>query len=393
MAGTGLVGSGDWLCDGWRQPYVDFPDSMMIARSTRMTSSATMDQHVVDGPTAASSYVGGIVDYAVERGVARQWLLDAAGLTDQDFDDPYRRLSIAAMIAALRQSAAALNAPDFALQYGRDVECTQISMSATMGQSARTTGEALLLIGRYAPLGLHFPAMEDAPRYHTARDARGALIIDARPADAWPEITEAAFARMARGIGRVGGPQALRAVQLRHGAPPYREAYESIFGVPVHFNADHDALIVDPHVLDLPLTPAPRVLTSALTLVADDQLATLARMRSVRGRVEQLLRRELPNGDVRVHRVARALAMSRQTLYRRLREGGTTFAAVLESVRHARAVELLSQSELSVGEVAALVGFSESAAFSRAFKRWTGQAPAMARRRTAEAVSQDFNST
>jgi AraC-like DNA-binding protein len=364
----------------------------MIARSTRMTAGSTMGQ-LADGPTAASSYVGGIVDYAVERGVARQGLLDAAGLADQDFDDPYRRLSIAAMIAALRHSAAALNAPDFALQYGRDVECTQISMSATMGQSARTTGEALLLIGRYAPLGLHFPAMGDAPRYHTVRDARGVLIIDARPADAWPEITEAAFARMARGISRVGGAQALRGVQLRHGAPAYRAAYDSMFGVPVHFDTAQNALIVDPHFLDLPLRPAPRVLTSALIWVADDQLATLTRMQSVSGRVEQLLRRELPNGDLRVHRVARTLAMSRQTLYRRLREEGTTFAAVLESVRHARAVELLSHSELSVGEVAALVGFSESAAFSRAFKRWTGQAPAMTRRRTGQVMSQDLNST
>jgi AraC-like DNA-binding protein len=248
-----------------------------------------------------------------------------------------------------------------------------------MGQSARTTGEALLLVGRYAPLGLHFPAMGEQPRYHTQPDPRGTLVVDARPADDWPEIAAAAFARMTRGIRRVGGEHALRAVQLRHAAPAHAAAYAAVFGVPTTFDAACDAMVVDPAFLELPLTPSPRLVTSALSHFADDQLESLARMQTVRGRVEDVLRDLLPTGDVRIDRVARVLAMSRQTLYRRLRDEGTTFEVVLDAVRRARAIELLSHDK-TVSEVAALVGYSEAAAFSRAFKRWTGKAPAMARR-------------
>lgn len=352
----------------------------MIARSSGMIAGSTMHRVVVDGPTAAASYVGGVVDYAVARGVPRPWLLGSAGLRAQDFDDPYHRLPIETMITVMRRSAEALGAPDFPLQFGRDVDCSQLSMSSAMGQSARTTGEALLLVARYAPLGLHFPAMGEQPRYHTEPDDRGTLVVDARPADAWPEITAAAFARMTRGIRRVGGEQALRAVQLREQAPAHAAAYAAVFGVPTTFNAACDAMIVDPAFLDRPLTPSPRLVTSALSHFADDQLGRLARTRSVRGRVEEVLRELLPTGEARIDRVARELAMSRQTLYRRLRSEGTTFEAVLDAIRHARAIELLARDTMTVSDVATLVGFSEAAAFSRAFKRWTGKAPAMARR-------------
>jgi AraC-like DNA-binding protein len=352
----------------------------MIARATPMTVGSTIHVPLSDGPTVAASYVGGIVDYAVTCGVRRERVLGATGLRESDFDDPYRRLPIMAMMSAIRFSADALGDPAFSLHFGRDVDCAQVSMAAMMGRSARTTGEALLLVGRYAPLGLHFPAMGDAPRYHAIDDPRGTFIVDARPADDWPEITEAAFARMTRGIRRVGGDRALRAVHVRHRAPAHAAVYQEIFGARVVFAADYNAMVVDPSFLEQPLVPAPRHVTSVLTQFADDQLADLARTQSMRGRVEVVLRTLMSSGEVRIERVARVLAMSRQTLYRRLRSEGTTFEAVLDGARRARALELLSRERVTIGEVAALVGFSDAAAFSRAFKRWTGRAPAEARR-------------
>ncbi len=52
-----------------------------------------------------------------------------------------------------------------------------------------------------------------------------------------------------------------------------------------------------------------------------------------------------------------------------------TFASVLDELRHRMAADYLGARKVSVNETAYLVGFSEPAAFSRAFKRWTGASP------------------
>ena len=66
---------------------------------------------------------------------------------------------------------------------------------------------------------------------------------------------------------------------------------------------------------------------------------------------------------------------ARDPLYRRLKAEGTTFETVLDGVRHRLALDYLGAGKVSINETAYLVGFSDPAAFSRAFKRWTGRSP------------------
>ena len=67
--------------------------------------------------------------------------------------------------------------------------------------------------------------------------------------------------------------------------------------------------------------------------------------------------------------------MSRATLFRRLRAEGTSFERVLDEVRRRLALAYVVEKKLRVNEAAYLLGFSDPAAFSRAFKRWTGKSP------------------
>ena len=96
---------------------------------------------------------------------------------------------------------------------------------------------------------------------------------------------------------------------------------------------------------------------------------------SFRRRVEAELAPRLAEGQVRVEAIARALGCSRQTLYRRLKAEGLTFAALLDDLRRREALKLVRDAALSVKEIAYRLGFSDPAAFSRAFKRWTGRSP------------------
>jgi AraC-like DNA-binding protein len=97
--------------------------------------------------------------------------------------------------------------------------------------------------------------------------------------------------------------------------------------------------------------------------------------------VERQIEIFLPRGATRIESVAKALGLSRQTLYRRLKSEGTTFEALVERVRRRLALRFIRDEGMAVKEAAWRLGFAEPSAFSRAFKRWTGKSPAEMRRR------------
>ena len=88
----------------------------------------------------------------------------------------------------------------------------------------------------------------------------------------------------------------------------------------------------------------------------------------------------LPHGQVRIDEVAALMGMSRRTLARKLEEQGTTFTQLLCDVRCASAVRYLLLEGFSVHEISDQLGYSEPAAFHRAFRGWFGQTPSAYRR-------------
>jgi AraC-like DNA-binding protein len=102
---------------------------------------------------------------------------------------------------------------------------------------------------------------------------------------------------------------------------------------------------------------------------------TVPRATPFRREVESRLEPLLPSGEAGIEAVARAMGVSRQTLYRRLKEEGFTFEQVLDDLRHRLALRYVGRDGMSAKSAAYRLGFSDPAAFSRAFKRWTGRSP------------------
>jgi AraC-like DNA-binding protein len=84
---------------------------------------------------------------------------------------------------------------------------------------------------------------------------------------------------------------------------------------------------------------------------------------------------QLPCGNVTDENVARELYMSSRTLQRHLQREDTTYTTLLNEIRQDLAEQYLTEQDISLTEIAFLLGFSESSAFSRAFKRWIGVSP------------------
>jgi AraC-like DNA-binding protein len=163
--------------------------------------------------------------------------------------------------------------------------------------------------------------------------------------------------------------------------PPDTRLHRRIFRVGhLRFTAPFDGFILDERLLDRPIASADPGLNELLRRLADERLAELPEAAALTQRVRVLVSRELSGGNPSAAHVAERLGMSRRTLTRRLKEEGTSFKVIIDDLRRGLAQRYLVIEGLGVSEIAAMLGFSDAAAFHRAFRRWCGQSPAQYRK-------------
>jgi AraC-like DNA-binding protein len=105
------------------------------------------------------------------------------------------------------------------------------------------------------------------------------------------------------------------------------------------------------------------------------RLADLDSEASMQERVSSVLREMLPAGQSSIEEAANRLGMSKRSLQRSLSEESSSYQEVLNVTRRGLAQAYLLRSSTSLGEIAYLLGFHDSASFIRAFRCWTGQTP------------------
>src|SRR5262249_43347614 len=152
-----------------------------------------------------------------------------------------------------------------------------------------------------------------------------------------------------------------------HPAPAAPSEHERFFGAPVRFNQPHNQLVFPRAHLDLPMREADASLASHLDRHLDVVLSGLSRAPSFVDSVRRAVGEDLRGGLPRVEEIARKLHMSPRTLQRRLRDAEVSFQALLSEVRRDMGLRYLRESQMSVAEVAFLLGFSEVSTFHRAF--------------------------
>jgi AraC-like DNA-binding protein len=162
-----------------------------------------------------------------------------------------------------------------------------------------------------------------------------------------------------------------------HAAPADARAYAQVFGerATLRFEQPACGFVLPAVALDTLLPTADPHLHDLVTKHADLLLAELPVAESFTARVRELVTAGLPNGTAGAPHVASALHVSSRTLARRLEEEGTSFKDLTEQIRKNLALRYVGQTDLAFSEVAFLLGFSQTTAFHRAFKRWTGQTP------------------
>lgn len=169
--------------------------------------------------------------------------------------------------------------------------------------------------------------------------------------------------------------------EIAHPSPSYASEYEQLLGGPVTFGFATTRLAFSSRHLSHPIPHRNPYVYSAVLQQVNSLLARLQTRRTFSRKVRRLISRQMSTEKIDADTLARQCHMSRQTLYRRLKKEGLSFHDLVEQVRKDKALRYVAADQYALGEIAFLLGFSELSAFSRAFKRWTGMAPAQYRAR------------
>lgn len=171
-------------------------------------------------------------------------------------------------------------------------------------------------------------------------------------------------------------------IHCAYGDPGYREHYESVFRCPVHFNSSGNRMVLSSKLLALPILQANKFNARMSEKLCEDILRKYIGEEDLTTRIRHIILRvpgEFPDEAT----VADALAMSGRTMRRQLSVLGTAYRELLDQVRSDLARQYLENSNLSVEQVAHLLGYTETTNFRRAFKRWLGVSPRDYRTRAA----------
>jgi AraC-like DNA-binding protein len=372
------------------QPWRAFAVGDMIARVKNMTARNSRRETgafaLISELTVGAGLARGLMKLAVSRGaseaiLAKRSRIDPDALLDQD-----NRIPMPNYVALMRAAQELCNDPALALHFGEAFDLSEISIVGLICNASETMGDAFVQMNRFGRLAIEVEGAGD--RFRHDRVGEDLWLVDTRanPND-FLELTEVTFARQVCGLRRFLPRPYVHEIHVTHAEPAYVAEYQRVFQCPVTFNSRWNAMRVDESLRTHRVALQPTYVFGVLSQHAEALLTSLENSKTMRGRVERLLMPILHTGEVAMDAIAARMGVSRQTLFRKLKAEGVTFEKVLDDLRHRLALDYLGGKKVSVNEAAYLVGFSDPAAFSRAFKRWTGTSPRAMRALAAEAES------
>jgi AraC-like DNA-binding protein len=289
-------------------------------------------------------------------------------------------ISLTAHDLMLDAAAEELRCPDLGLRLAAGQDLHILGPLAVAIEASATAADAVQCASRF--MFVHSPALSVAIR-PDPRGRPGVVALtyrkDLRESPYSPHAMELGLGLFRRIAGLLmGGHVGLRSVEIPHQPLSPVQQYLEFFGADVKFGAAVGALRVERGQLDRRFAGADATIRKVAVDFLDRTYPNPSR--SLTARVRPALAESIATKTPAIANVARLLALHPRTLQRRLAAEGTSFEALLEEVRRGAAHRYLTTTDLPLGQVSALVGFSEQSTLSHAVRRWFGSSPRELRR-------------
>jgi AraC-like DNA-binding protein len=337
---------------------------------------------------ALPSAVGVLSRLAAERlvqsGINLEPLFQKAGVPVTLPSDKDVRVSVRSQIDFLNLAANALDDPLLGFHLARDSDLREIGPLYYAMASSETLGDAINHAARYSAIVNE--GMRVVHRGTNAFTVEFEYVgVERHPDRHQIEFWVTCTLRIIRLLtNRELTPTYVGFLHWRDGDVSEIERY---FASTLNFGAVKDRISFAPHEADLPIITSDPYLNRILFKHYEEISAQQERRHDpLRTRIENAISPLLPHGGVSIGAIASALGMSARTLSRRLAEENLTFSTILEDLRSDLADQYLQNNDLSISQIAWLLGYTEVSSFAHAFQRWTGKSPTDARKEIKKAA-------
>jgi len=248
--------------------------------------------------------------------------------------------------------------------------------------SSPTFGTGLVRMAQYQTL------ITDAMHFSLDTEGDSAILSGfTHPVRHYLELAVGIFLGFLRHI--TDGAFAPTEIRLPHSSGASAALYQQVYGCPVRLGCPSGAICFPAELLDRSSPAAEPELLRVHETIARQQLHLLGKQQLIHDIERQLASGLLESGHAEQELIAARLGTTARTLRADLQQIDTSFDKIVAHYRLRLAKRLLARTNESLDQIVYLTGFSEPSAFSRAFKRWTGETPTDYRKRKHAAGATD----
>lgn len=326
--------------------------------------------------TVLATVMVGLEESIRNQGGDAEQIFKTSGLTRELANKPNQPISLESYCAAIDEAAKQTGNSNFGLWFGKNYSVEAFGLVGYLCLSSATLRDALFNLVQYFPIhqmNSIITLQEKNHLWHLEYDIND-VNIQCRRHDA--ELTIALFLNIMRhALGEEWSP---KMVHFEHECPKFYQDHLHLLKSEVTFSQKSNAIIFSDDVLDQPMPHGNDILLNVMKNSLESIQATSFPAKpenSLLVKIKHTLKAQLPYYNVSLEHISQELNMTSWTLQRRLSDQGLNFKHILEQTRKEIATHYLSQAQMNISELAALLGYTEVSAFSRAFQRWYNTSP------------------
>lgn len=319
-----------------------------------------------------------LIGAAAGEGVPVAPLFSVVGLDPAAPPDPEHHIRAGLYIALWARVVDTLGDSTFAARTGMAFELGALEGFGFLAMSCSTLAQAYERTRAYRALYNVGAAWELEPQTRGVQRMRWEpWLVDGAPEAGRRAMNEYQVAEMLASVRTLLAEPRLVPLRIcfRHAPGPDTARLAAVYGLPPEFGAEFDGFEVREEQLARPLAFSNAAMRAYFERQCSEALAKFEMDAAVTGKVRQQLARGMDGRLPSMAQVARAVGLSARSLHRALEAEGTKWSNLVDDVRCEFARRYLARRSLAMAEVSYLVGFSDTSAFFKAFKRWTGKSP------------------